>query len=207
MTKQDLTKTFKKYYSATNEPELIELGSVHYISVTGKGDPSGEAFAGHIQALYPVAYQLKFAAKAKGNDFVVPKLEGLWWYDEQQYADISISEAPSKIPRSEWEYRLLIRIPEEITADDVNAAIESAFSTKRTEAIKSVSYFQMEEGKCVQIMHTGPFDREAETLEILKDFTMRHNLKRNGLHHEIYLSDFRKTSQEKLKTILREPVK
>ncbi|WP_031525867.1 GyrI-like domain-containing protein [Dyadobacter crusticola] len=207
MNRQDLKKTCKSYYNAADRPEIVEFGIVQYISITGKGDPAGEEFAAHIQALYPVAYKLKFDAKAKGNDFIVPKLEALWWYDEQQYSGISISDAPLKIPRSEWEYRLLIRLPEQITASEVNTAVEAVFAKKQQELIKAVSFFELKEGKCVQVMHKGPFDQEPETLQILNDFTTRHDLKKNGLHHEIYLSDFRKTSPEKLKTILREPVK
>jgi hypothetical protein len=207
MEKLDLAKHFKSYYTAKSKPEILHIGKARYLSITGKGDPSGEDFALKIQAIYPVAYALKFAFKAEGRDFTVAKLEGLWWYDEQRYAGISIADSPTAIPRSEWEYRLLIRIPDYVEAKDVQAAVEACFASKGQAAIKDVSFFEMEEGKVVQMLHTGPFDNEPETLAKLNDFISANAFGRNGLHHEIYLSDFRKTPPEKLKTILREPVK
>lgn len=207
MEKLDLVKHFKSYYTAKAKPELLNIEKAQYLSITGKGDPSGEDFAQKIQSIYPVAYALKFAFKAQNKDFVVAKLEGLWWYDEERYAGVSIADSPKAIPRSEWEYRLLIRIPDYVEKKDVQTAVEACFASKGQAAIRDVSYFEMEEGKVVQMLHTGPFDNEPETLAKLNDFITAHALGRNGLHHEIYLSDFRKTSPEKLKTILREPVK
>lgn len=207
MEKLDLTKHFKSYYTAKAKPELLHIEKARYLSITGKGDPSGEDFAQKIQAIYPVAYALKFAFKAQEKDFTVAKLEGLWWYDEARYFGISIAESPKAIPRNEWEYRLLIRIPDYVEQKDVKAAVEACYVSKGRAAIKEVSYFEMEEGKVVQMLHTGPFDNEPETLAKLNDFITAHAFGRNGLHHEIYLSDFRKTPPEKLKTILREPVK
>lgn len=207
MEKLDLTRQYKSYYTAKNKPELVHIEKARYLSILGKGDPSGEEFMQKIQAIYPVAYALKFAFKAREKDFVVAKLEGLWWYDEERYANVSIADSPTAIPRSEWEYRLLIRIPDYVEEKDVQTAVDACFASKGQEAIRKVSYFEMEEGKVVQMLHTGPFDNEPETLAKLNDFTTANALARNGLHHEIYLSDFRKTPPEKLKTILREPVK
>ncbi|SEI43818.1 hypothetical protein SAMN05216327_101570 [Dyadobacter sp. SG02] len=207
MEKMDLAKHFKSYYTAKGKPELLHIEKARYLSIQGKGDPSGEDFAQKIQAIYPVAYTLKFAFKAQGKDFAVAKLEGLWWYDEERYAGISIADSPTAIPRSEWEYRLLIRIPDYVEEKDVQTSVETCFASKGQATIREVSYFEMEEGKVVQMLHTGPFDKEPETLAKLNDFISTNNLGRNGLHHEIYLSDFRKTSPDKLKTILREPVK
>src|SRR4051812_34303009 len=112
MPKIDLSKIYKNYYSAKRKPELLIVEAVHFISIEGKGDPSGEVFAEKIDALYPVAYAIKFMCKAAGNDFTVPKLEGLWYFDPGKYSGVSISEAPQKIPRDQWEYRLLIRLPD-----------------------------------------------------------------------------------------------
>jgi hypothetical protein len=207
MTKLDLTKEFKSYYSAKTTPEIVRLGPARYLSICGKGDPSGEGFAQKIRALYPVAYHLKFAFKAKGKDFVVPKLEGLWWYDEARFAGVSISDAPQAIPREEWEYRLLIRIPDYIQREDVDLAVGECVAKKGNGLIQEVAYFEMNEGEVVQMLHIGPFDTEPVSLGIIYDFILGHGFGRNGLHHEIYLSDFRKTPPEKLKTILREPVK
>ena len=207
MEKLDLTRQFKSYYTAKNKPELVLIEKAQYLAIQGKGDPSGEDFMRKIQAIYPVAYALKFAFKAPGKDFVVAKLEGLWWYDESRYPNATIDNAPQTIPRSEWEYRLLIRIPDFITRKDVESAVAECYSAKGAAEIREVSFFEMEEGKVVQMLHTGPFDTEPETLAQLNEFITAHALGRNGLHHEIYLSDFRKTPPNKLKTILREPVK
>jgi len=207
MEKLDLVKHFKSYYTAKAKPELLNIEKAQYLSITGKGDPSGEDFAQKIQAIYPVAYALKFAFKAKGKDFVVAKLEGLWWYDEERFAGVSIADSPKAIPRSEWEYRLLIRIPDFVEEKDVQTAVEACFASKGQAAFRKVSYFEMNEGKVAQMLHTGPFDNEPESLAKLNEFITANALGRNGLHHEIYLSDFRKTPPEKLKTILREPVK
>lgn len=207
MDKLDLAKQYKSYYTAKAKPEYIHLDQpVSYLSIQGQGDPSGPGFAAHIQAMYATAYALKFKAKAEGRDFVVAKLEGLWWYDEAQFAGLSIKEASVKVPRSAWYYRLLIRLPEYVEAAALEALKPGLAVAKSIPLIREVEYFTMKEGKCVQMLHVGPFDKEPETLEIMKSFMDAEGCGRNGLHHEIYLSDFRKTAPEKLKTILREPV-
>lgn len=207
MEKLDLTKRYKPYYTAKAQPEIIEIEHAHYLSVTGKGDPSGKEFATLVQGIYSTAYDLKFHYKAEGKDFVVAKLEGLWRFDEQKFAGAGIDDAPIKVPRSEWEYSLLIRLPEYVSPEQVKISIENVVLKKGIFAANDVEYFEMREGKCVQMLHIGPFDKEPETLKQIKAFSDEHGLKRNGLHHEIYLSDFRKTAPEKLRTILREPVK
>lgn len=206
MEKLDLTKKYKTYYNAATRPEIVDIDPARYLSITGTGDPSGEDFAASISALYPVAYAIKFACKARGNDFTVAKLEGQWWFDMQAYPGLSMSEAPAKVPRSEWSYRLLIRLPDFVTHSDVDDGIAAAVK-KGVQKSKDVSLFEMHEGRSLQMLHKGPFSREAETLQVMHTYMTEHNLSHNGLHHEIYLSDFRKTPQEKLKTILREPIK
>jgi hypothetical protein len=207
MVKTDFTKKYKAYYTAKIKPELVQLDPVVYLSVTGKGDPSSKDFADNIQLLYTIAYSIKFSFKAKEEDFVVPKLEALWWFDEDRYKNIAINDTPAIVPRSEWHYRLLIRMPENISDKDIAEARHNVADKQPITALEQVELFKLTEGKCVQMLHTGPFDREPESLEKILTFTKDHHLKRNGLHHEIYLSDFRKTSPEKLRTILREPVK
>lgn len=97
--KTDLTKLHKSYYSAARNPEIATLGPAGFVSICGSGDPSGHEFSADIQALYSTAYALKFICKEMGNDFVVPKLEGLWWYDETRFAGLSTEDAPSRVPR------------------------------------------------------------------------------------------------------------
>lgn len=206
MAKTDLSKQYKAYYTAKNKPESVDIDPARFLSICGKGDPSGAAFADNLQALYSTAYTIKFACKALDQDFVVAKLEGLWSFDETKYKNLSMEEAPTSVPRSEWDYRLLLRMPDFVTAEMLQNAIETVVSKKQIELAKQVVLFEMEEGKCVQMLHTGPFANEPETLKQMLAFISAHGFKKNGLHHEIYLSDFRKTPPEKLKTILREPV-
>ncbi|WP_018629667.1 GyrI-like domain-containing protein [Niabella aurantiaca] len=207
MEKLDLTKKYRHYFTAKPEPALVTIEAAHFLSITGKGDPSGESFKKNIEALYSTAYTLKFASKNNGNDFVVSKLEGLWWFDESRFLADSAAEAPQKIPRSEWEYRLLIRMPDFITKTKVQSAQETILLKKRIIEVQYLELFKMKEGLCVQLLHQGPFATEPESLEKISVFMNDRSLIRNGKHHEIYLSDFNKTAPEKLKTILREPVK
>jgi hypothetical protein len=206
MEKLDLAKKYKAYYTAKSTPEFIELEEVNYLAIKGVGDPSQQEFANKVQALYAVAYSVKFVFKMRKKDFVVPKLEGLWWFDEEKYDGVSISEAPKIIHREEWQYRLLIRLPDFAEETDVTNAREEVCQKKKLTMASSVEFFKMREGKSIQILHVGSFEKEPETLRQLEAFIQSKNLKKNGLHHEIYLSDFRKTPSEKLKTILREPV-
>lgn len=207
MEKLDLAKKHKAYFSAKTKPELVNIEKAQFISICGKGDPNGKDFATRIETLYPVAYTLKFANKEKGKDFVVSKLEGLWWFDENKYAGKSIDNSSVEVPRSEWQYRLMIRLPDFITKKDLEQAVKTVTEKKTLPLAKELEFFEMNEGKCVQMLHVGPFSTEPETLKVIGSFISEHKLGRNGLHHEIYLSDFRKTAPEKLKTILREPVK
>jgi hypothetical protein len=205
--KLDLTKLDKDYYTAKLKPQLIDLKACYpYLSILGKGDPSSLEFANDIAALYSTAYTLKFAFKAMDKDFTVAKLEGLWWFDEAKYPNLNVETALS-VPRAAWEYRLLIRMPDYVKETAVKEAVAKAFAKKDIARIKEVHYFELQEGKCVQMMHVGAFDTEINTLKQIMAFCEEHDLQKNGLHHEIYLSDFRKTAPEKLKTILREPVK
>lgn len=208
MEKLDLTKKYKTYFTAKTEPQLVEIERANFLSISGKGDPSGKDFTQRIEALYPVAYKIKFEFKAKNRDFVVSKLEGLWWYDEQKFSGKTIENASVDVPRSEWEYRLLIRLPDFVMKKNADDAIAAAIDEgKGGEHGNKVEFFTMHEGKCIQMLHIGPYPTEPESLKIIGAFAEEQKLAKNGLHHEIYLSDFRKTKPEKLKTILREPVK
>lgn len=205
MEKLDLTKKYKSSYSAKRKPEVLTLPPAQYLSVSGKGDPSGLGFSEDVGKLYSVAYAVKFICKARDKDFSVPKLEGLWWFDDSKYKGLSISEAPQRVPRSEWSYRLLLRMPDYVKQKDLDEGIKS--KEKKGDAKLDVQLILLEEGKVVQMLHVGPFETEPETLQTIFAFCVENKFAQNGLHHEIYLSDFRKTPPEKLKTILREPVK
>jgi hypothetical protein len=205
MNKIDLTRQYKSYYTAKAKPEVVQIEAAQYLSITGKGDPSSAGFQQDIQALYSVAYVIKFMCKDEGNDFTVAKLEGDWWYDERQYAGITAEDAPAKIPRSEWLYRLMIRLPEFVRNEQVTAAQKTATDKKGIARAAAVALHNTTAHYAAQMMHIGPFDKEPETIQQIVRFMQEDNMQKGGHHHEIYLSDFRKTAPEKLKTILREP--
>lgn len=119
MQKLDLTKKHKGYYRAKELPEIVVIEPAQFLSIRGKGDPSGAEFGENVEALYTTAYAIKFAFKQQDQDFVVAKLEGQWWFDGQQYTGLTITESSQKVPRSEWEYRLLIRLPDYVGLSDV----------------------------------------------------------------------------------------
>ena len=132
-------------------------------------------------------------------DFAVPKLEGLWWVNSKKYA--------LEIPKSEWHWKLMIRIPNFVTVENFEQAKTNVINKKGIEKIREIQFEKIVEGKCIQIMHIGPYSTEPETINQIQDFMKENGLVENGLHHEIYLSDPRKTAPEKMKTILRQPVK
>lgn len=206
MNKLDLTKKYKQYYTAKLQPELVRIEPAQFISICGKGDPSGRPFAERIEALYSTVYALKFIYKAKEKDFTVSKLEGLWWFDEKKFPGKNIHTSV-EVPRSEWEYRLLIRLPEFVDETIIQEVKISVANKKNIRLAGQIEFYEMNEGTCIQILHIGPFSTELTSLKKLEVFSTANKLSRNGLHHEIYLSDFRRTEPDKLKTILREPVK
>lgn len=207
MEKLDLAKKYKRYYTAKSVPEIIEIEPVRYLSIRGKGDPSGEDYLKDIQALYSIAYAIKFYHKARNSDYVVAKLEGLWWFDEEKFGSVTMSNAPTTVPRSEWEYRLMMRIPNFVADHDLDHAKKTVGEKNNGNPIDKVLFFEMHEGKVIQILHTGPFDQEPASLEKMLTVIREHGFLKNGIHHEIYLSDFNRTAPEKLKTILREPIR
>lgn len=200
MNKLDLTKAFKRYYTAANAPELVTIEKGLFVTIMGKGDPNSAVFGEVTAALYAVAYGIKFNSKQKGLDFTVSKLEGFWWVDDHT-AD------PLQVPRDQWNYELAIRLPDEITRQQFSESVLAAEKKKKSTYIRQVDFKHMEEGLCVQMMHIGPFSEEPVSLKKMDDFMHQQGLQMNGRHHEVYLSDFRKTAPEKLKTILRHPVK
>lgn len=199
MDKLDLTKAFPDYYSAKPTPSVVSFGPLNYLSITGRGEPEGAVYKAALGGLYSVAYGIKKKYKAVGNDFTVPKLEGIWWVDESE------SLPPLEVPRDRWNWRLMVQLPAFVTPEDVEEAKLAA--SKRTEAAYRVSFATLDEGACVHILHVGPYSSEPETLEKLDGFIEREGLQRNGLHHEIYLSDSRRSAPERLRTILRQPVR
>jgi hypothetical protein len=199
MAKLDLTKEYKSYYKAGKKPEVVEFQEATYLSIEGRGEPAGEVFVSKVEALYPLAYGIKKICKEQGNDFGVPKLEGLWWV---------VGDTPAlEVPRSEWCWKLLIRMPDFVTKEIIASVQPEVVKKKKNDLIQEISFEKIAEGKCVQIMHIGPYATEPETINSLMEFIAGNGLFVNGLHHEIYLSDPRKTEPSKMKTLIRYPVK
>jgi hypothetical protein len=152
-----------------------------------------------VEALYSLSYTLKFMHKRQGTDYTVLPLEGLWWADDYQ--------AFAEGDRENWQWTALIVQPDFVSARDVALAIDQLKAKgKDLPALPQVRYERWEEGPAAQIMHLGPYDAEAETIARLHEFIQEQGLSLTGKHHEIYLSDPRRTAPEKLKTIIRQPV-
>ena len=199
MAKLDLVKEYKSYYKAGRKPEIVEFQEAGYLSTEGRGEPAGEVFVSKVEALYPLAYGIKKICKDQGADFGVPKLEGLWWVE---------GETPAlEVPRKEWCWKLLIRMPDFVTEKMMAFVQPEVARKKKNELIREISFEKMTAGKCVQIMHIGPYATEPDTINSLMEFMAENGLSENGLHHEIYLSDPRKTEPSKMKTLIRYPVK
>ena len=185
---------FKKqdgYRAKAGEFRILELPPLQYLMIDGHGDPNTAPYRDAIEQLYPVAFRLKFASKAAGRDYVVPPLEALWSAPDMA----SFTTARDK---SAWDWTLLMMVPDWITAGDFRAAAPSA----------DIRFATLEEGRCVQTLHLGPFDDEGPTLARLHDeFIPNHGFAMTGRHHEIYLSDLRRVEPAKLRTILRQPVR
>jgi len=198
-TKLDLVKEYKTYYTAKITPEVVEFNEAQFLTIEGKGAPGSEEFTAKVEALYPIAYGVKKLCKKQGNDFGVPKLEGLWWVE---------SDKPAlEVPREDWHWKLLIRMPKFVTSEILQKAKAELVKKKSTELVKEIGFEKINEGKCVQIMHIGPYSTEPDSLSKMRKLMEKENLVENGLHHEIYLSDPRRVPEEKMKTILRQPVR
>ena len=197
MTKINLTKAYKEFYTAKKEPHLIEVPPANFLMIDGRGAPGGEAYQAKVGALYGVAYKSKFLSKQSGQDFVVCKLEGLWWFDSY--------DGPTP-PREEWNWTMMIRQPDFVTAEMVAQAREAAYKSKEAEEVNQVLLKTLDEGLSAQIMHLGPYSEEEPTIEKLHDFVYAQGFKLRGKHHEVYLKDPLKSAPEKLQTIIRHPV-
>lgn len=178
----------------------VEVPALPYVMVDGCGDPNtAPAYLQAVPWLYAVSYALKFALKAEGQDYVVPPLEALW------SADAPASFIARR--KDEWSWTVMIRTPERIAADLFEAAITQS-RKKRGDAPASLRHETLEEGRCLQTLHVGAYDDEGPTLAHLHDELMpARGYTFAGPHHEIYLSDPRRTASARLKTILRQPVR
>jgi hypothetical protein len=198
--KVDLAKTLDSYRARRGEFRVVDVPAMRYLAIDGSGDPNtSPRYREALETLYPVAYAAKFASKAAGRDYVVPPLEGLWWADDMA----SFTTARDK---SRWHWTMLLLLPDWIDDAAVDAAVARA-AAKRPPRLDELRVQGFEEGRCVQTLHVGSFDDEAPVLARLHDEVIPGlGLRMTGRHHEIYLSDPRRTAPERLRTILRQPV-
>ena len=205
----DFKKEYKEFYMPKNKPEIVNVPRANYIAVRGKGDPNEEGgeYKAAIGVLYAVAYTLKMSYKTDYRiegfyDYVVPPLEGFWW--QEGVDGINYSD------KSTFCWISVIRLPDFITGKDFDWAVESAAKKKKLDCSKA-ELLTIDEGLCVQIMHTGPFDNEPETIRLMDQYLAENGYENDfsdtRIHHEIYLSDARKVTPEKWKTVIRHPVK
>lgn len=201
MTKVDFKKTLDSYQAKHGQFRVLEVPPMQYLMVDGHGDPNVDReFTDALEALYPVAYKLKFASKANGKDYAVPPLEGLWWSDDMD----TFTSARDK---SKWDWTMMLMVPDWITREMFEQVLQLVAEKKRPASLDKVRLETLDEGLCVQTLHIGSYDNETAVLEKLHhEFIPDNDLKMVKKHHEIYFSDFRKVAPEKLKTILRQPV-
>jgi len=197
----DLRKELKRLYTAKTRPELIDIPEGRFLTFNGKGEPGGEEYTAALNALYGVAYTLKFGLKRKGvADFTVMGLEGLWWWDDPSI--MRLEDAP---PRETWNWKSMIRMPDLITEEMAEAAKDEV-RDKRGPTVDRVSLESFNEGLSAQMLHVGPHSDEPRSLKVLHAFVEEQRYRLRGRHHEIYMGDPRRTAPQRLKTILRHPV-
>ena len=205
----DFKKEYKELYMPKNKPQIVDVPEANYIAVRGKGDPNeeGGAYQQAISVLYAVAYTLKMSYKTdykiKGFfEYVVPPLEGFWWQEHVEGVDYS--------DKSTFHWISVIRLPDFVSKEDFEWAIETATKKKKLD-FSSVEFFSYDEGLCVQCLHLGPYDNEPETVKCMHEYIEENGYKLDindkRYHHEIYLSDPRRCKAEKLKTVIRHPIK
>lgn len=202
MTKIDFKKDLKHLYNPPAKAVVIvDVPQMNFLMVDGAGNPNtSHEFKDAIEALYAVSYALKFIIKKEMTmDYVVMPPEGLWWCDDMAEFNTENKDA--------WKWILMIMQPQYVTEDLFDKAIIQVEIKKKLPAISRIRFQNLHEGLSAQIMHIGPYSDEAPTIEKLHDFIKENGYGFSGKHHEIYLSDPRKSSPQKMKTVLRQPIK
>lgn len=205
----DFKKEYKEFYLAKNEPQIVLVPPMNYVAVRGTGDPNeeGGAYKAAIAVLYAVSYTIKMSKLGDHRidgyyDFVVPPLEGFWWQDGVQGVDYT--------SKSSFHWISVIRLPDFVTQEDFDWAVAEATRKKKLDC-SIAEFMTIDEGKCVQIMHIGPYDGEPATVAVMDQYLAANGYENDfsltRMHHEIYLSDARKIAPEKWKTVIRHPIK
>ncbi|MBM6745322.1 GyrI-like domain-containing protein [Drancourtella massiliensis] len=209
MTAFDYKKEYKEFYLPPRKPQIVEVPELNFLAVRGMGDPNEEEgdYKAAIGLLYSIAYTIKMSKMGKHRiegyfDYVVPPLEGFWWQDGVQGVDYT--------RKDQFQWISLIRLPEFVTREEFDWAIQEA-SVKKQMDFSKVEFFTYHEGLCVQCMHIGPYDNEPVTVREMERYAKEQGYELDfsdqRYHHEIYLSDVRKCKPENLKTVIRQPIK
>ena len=205
----DFKKEYKELYMPKGKPEIVTVPKANYIAVRGKGNPNDTdgAYQKAVGVLYAIAYTVKMSKMGERRiegyyEYVVPPLEGFWWQEGADGIDYG--------DKSTFCWISVIRLPDFVSKEDFDWAVRTAAQKKKLDC-SSAEYLTLEEGLCVQMMHTGPFDDEPASVEIMDRYLEENGYENDfsdtRLHHEIYLSDARKVAPEKWKTVIRHPVK
>ena len=205
----DFKKEYRDLYQPKTKPSIIEVPSIRFLAVEGEGDPNeaGGAYQHALELLYGVAYTLKMSYKTDRAiegfyQYVVPPLEGFWWQPDVEGVDYA--------NKADFHWLSVIRVPEFVSEQDFDWAIEAATAKKKMD-FSPVRLVEVDEGLCVQCMHVGPYDDEPATVAAMHEYMEQQgfvlDITDRRLHHEIYLSDARKVAPEKLKTVIRHPIR
>ena len=202
--KVDFKRTLKEYYQpSSKEVVRVDVPEMQFLMIDGMGSPGdSKEYQDALAALYPIAFKMKFLSKAKGKDYVVPPLEGLWWADNMD----DFTEGN----RDKWKWTMMIMQPDWITHNMVNEAIKITKEKKLelSEVLPKLRLERYKEGQVAQIMHIGPYSEEGATVQRVHNFIQKEGRKFDGhsnKHHEIYLSDPRKANPATMKTVIRQP--
>lgn len=202
MAKIDLKKELKHLYKpSSKEIVVVDVPPMSFLMIDGTGDPNtAQEYQDAMEALYAVSYALKFMVKKGevGVDYVVMPLEGLWWTDDMSQFSMDDKDA--------WQWTTMIMQPEFVTQELVADALRQVEQKKNPPALSKIRFETLHEGLAIQTMHIGPYSAEGPTIEKMHRFAQENGYQLSGKHHEIYLSDPRRTAPERLKTVLRQPV-
>lgn len=201
MDNYDLKKDLRQFYVAKRAVEVVDVPSIKFLMSVGEGDPNtSKLYADVVQALYTVSYGVRAVAiEDLGRKHTVGPLEGLWWADDLRVFSSRDEDA--------WHWQMMIAQPEWVTDEIVAAGTERALAKKDLREADRIKFDSFTEGPAVQVLHVGPYDAEGPTIARMhQEFMPENGYKPRGSHHEIYLSDARRTEPERLRTILRQPV-
>lgn len=205
----DYKKEYKEFYLPPRTPGIVTVPAMHFLAVRGRGDPNEEngTYKQALGLLYAVAYTIKMSKLGKHRpegyfDYVVPPLEGLWWQEGIHGVDY--------VRKKDFHWISLLRLPEFVTREFFAWAIRET-TEKKQQDFSPVEFFSWEEGLCVQCMHIGPYDDEPATVAAMEEYATAHgyeaDFSEDRFHHEIYLSDVRRCKPERLKTVIRQPIR